>query len=135
MPQGDLTGRKVLVVEDDYFQALTLKEALTEHGAEVIGPFSAPETGLLYCGRGLVDAAILDVKVSGGHSFLVADKLTQNRIPFIFVTGYERNVIPHRFWRVPHYLKPFVGQDAPAALALAMALARVTKRGRTPKAH
>ncbi|QKK20501.1 response regulator [Rhizobium indicum] len=43
MSQGDLTGRKVLVVEDNYLQAKTIAEALADHGAEVLGPFPEPE--------------------------------------------------------------------------------------------
>ncbi|WP_188080134.1 response regulator [Neorhizobium sp. P12A] len=121
MSQGNLTGRKVLVVEDDYLQAKTFAQALVEHGAEVVGPFSAPEECFCYCNRDLIDAAVLDVKVRNTDSFAVADRLVREEIPFIFLTGYDRNSIPHRFHRVPHYLKSFVGTDGPAAVALALA--------------
>ncbi|QKK33419.1 response regulator (plasmid) [Rhizobium indicum] len=127
MSQGNLTGRKVLVVEDNYLQAKTIAEALADHGAEVLGPFPAPEECLPYCVRDQIDAAVLDVKVGEADSFPVADRLVREDIPFIFLTGYDRNIIPRRFKGVPHYLKPFVGQDAPAAVALVMALRRRTR--------
>ena len=35
---GELEGRRILLVEDEYFQALDTKRCLEDAGAEVIGP-------------------------------------------------------------------------------------------------
>ena len=37
-PQPSLTGRRVLVVEDEYFLADDLSRALAQLGADVLGP-------------------------------------------------------------------------------------------------
>ncbi|OWV79175.1 hypothetical protein ATY75_28900 [Rhizobium sp. N122] len=132
MSQGNLNGKKVLVVEDEYLQARTIADALMEHGADVIGPFPTVEKALQYCGRDVIDAAILDVKVGDVTSFTVAESLCRDGIPFIFLTGYDREMIPPRFKLVPHYLKPFVGRDAPTALALAIAQLRSELPPRRP---
>ncbi|AJC82090.1 DNA-binding NtrC family response regulator [Rhizobium aethiopicum] len=132
MSQGNLNGKKVLVVEDEYLQARTIADALMEHGADVIGPFPTVEKALQSCGRDVIDAAILDVKVGDVTSFPVAESLCRDGIPFIFLTGYDRAMIPPRFKWVPHYLKPFVGREAPTALALAIAQLRSELPPRRP---
>jgi len=133
MSQGDLTGKVVLVVEDDYIQARIIADALTEYGAIIAGPFPTVDEALVCCKEDPVDAAVLDIKIGEGSSLPLADRLLSENVPFIFLTGYDRNIIPSRFKNIPHYLKPFVGSDAPAALVLAMAQARVrTNRHRLP---
>lgn len=118
MFQYNLVAKRILVVEDDYFQANAVAEMLTEQGVKLVGPFREAAEGFRYCCPGLIDGAILDVNVKDGTSFSIADILLRERIPFMFLTGYDRKVIPSRFKSVPHYLKPFVGQDVPTALAL-----------------
>ncbi|NNU63828.1 hypothetical protein G9X67_00830 [Rhizobium sp. WYCCWR 11152] len=102
MSQGNLAGRKVLVVEDNYLQAKTIAEALADHGAEVLGPFPAPEECLPYCMRDQIDAAVLDVKVGEADPFPVADRLVREDIPFIY---------PHRI-RPEHYPSSLQGRAA-----------------------
>ncbi|PZM14844.1 hypothetical protein [Rhizobium tubonense] len=119
MSQGNLTGRKVLVVEED-LQAKTIADALADYGAKVVGPFRASKKSLSYCVRGLIDAAVLDIKEGDAGSFTVADRLVLEEIPFIFLIGSDWKIIPRRFQRVPRYLKSFVETDAPAALAVEM---------------
>ncbi|WP_186007927.1 response regulator [Rhizobium etli] len=133
MSQGNLNGKKVLVVEDEYLQARTIADALIEHGADVIGPFPTVEKALLHCGPDEIDGAILDVKVGDVTSFPIAESLCRDGIPFIFLTGYDREIIPPRFKSVPHYLKPFVGRDAPTALALAIARGRSGSSARSER--
>jgi DNA-binding response OmpR family regulator len=121
MNQSELSGKNVLVVEDDYLQAQALAYALKGYGARVIGPFPVSDEGLRHCGRHLIDAAVLDINIADGTSFPLADRLIREGVPFIFLTGDERRAIPQRFQSVPHYLKPFIGEDVPNAVALALA--------------
>ena len=143
MSKGDLTGKMVLVLEDDYLQARTIADALLEHGAAIAGPFATVEEAQQRLNKGMVDAAVLDVKIGNVTSLPIADRLLCENIPFIFLTGYDRSIIPSSFKCVPHYLKPFVGADAPSALILATMNARVqpspprqaTGRSHTSRAH
>ncbi len=95
---------RILVVEDDYLVAAKLEREITAAGDMVVGPFSDVHEAM---GRvGLVQAAILDVKVRDETSFAVADSLRCNDVPFVFLTGYDAQVIPQRFQGQRFYVKP-----------------------------
>ena len=102
-----LTGRRILVVEDEYFLADDLKHTLAGHGAEVIGPVGTLEAADRLVGRGGVDCAVLDINLRGEMAFPVADRLREAGIPFLIATGYGGSAMPERFRDVPHLQKPF----------------------------
>lgn len=102
-----LTGRKVLVVEDDYMIALDMRRSLAELGAEILGPAGRVEEALrLIGGAARIDGAVLDVTLHGAMVFPVADALRERGVPFVFATGYEFSSLPPRFAEVPHFEKP-----------------------------
>ena len=102
-----LTGRHVLVVEDDYFQADATCLAFTEVGAEVLGPVGRLEEALALVRETVgIDGAVLDINLHDRMVFPLADMLRQRGVPFVFATGYEPTVIPARFADVPHCQKP-----------------------------
>lgn len=99
-----VNGRRVLVVEDEYFIAQGLVDALERVGAEVIGPVASVEQAL----ASLVlkpDIVILDVRLGGETSFPIADELARLGITFVFSTGTE-NAIPNAHRMRPVCLKP-----------------------------
>ena len=53
------------------------------------------------------DIALLDVNLAGEEVFPVADALASRQVPFVFLTGYGRNVIPDRFRDRPLLGKPY----------------------------
>ena len=60
-----LAGRRVLVVEDEYFLADDIAHALAAVGAQIIGPIADIEEAETLLRQGeTVDAAVLDVKVT-----------------------------------------------------------------------
>jgi CheY-like chemotaxis protein len=63
-----LAGRKVLVVEDEYFLADDVAKGLEANGAEVIGPVGDIDGALdlIEDSEGL-DAAVLDLNLPGGN--------------------------------------------------------------------
>jgi CheY-like chemotaxis protein len=67
------------------------------------------------------DAAILDVNLSGSETFSIAEKLTQDGVPFLFATGYGPAGLPDRFRAVPVLQKPFRQADLEKALSAAFA--------------
>ena len=109
-PATPLQGCRVLLVEDDYLLAMDACYWLEEAGAEIVGPAATPEEAcaLLEVG-GRVDKAVIDVNLGQGPSFAVASRLQERRVPFLFATGYAREVIPTRFDAVPRVAKPFTG--------------------------
>jgi len=120
-----LLNRRILVVEDDYLQASCLSVALELQGSDVVGPFPALQDGLEAVQRAEIDAAVLDVRLGDERVYHLADALNVKKIPFLFVTGYDRAEIPDRFSEVHCLQKPF-DMDA-VSVALAIALARKHK--------
>lgn len=105
MPQM-LEQLRILVVEDEYFLANDLARALTSEGADVIGPAATACEAFQLIDKGL-DAAVLDIKLTDGQAFAIADELVRMHVPFAFATGYGPDTIPRRFRDVVRIDKPF----------------------------
>lgn len=104
---GNLTGRHVLVAEDEYILALDLCQDLSESGAKVVGPVASVEGALqLILGHPELRAAVLDINLRGELAFSVAKALRARGIPFVFATGYEASIVPEEFRAVPIFAKP-----------------------------
>ncbi len=67
-----LSGRKVLVVEDEYILADDLLYALSSAGAQVLGPVGDSQSAKNILERETCDCAILDINLNGERSFEVA---------------------------------------------------------------
>jgi DNA-binding response OmpR family regulator len=93
-PERPLQGLCVLVVEDDYFIALELCNALRAAGADVIGPARDVETGLAAIRDERIDCGVLDINLRGHLAFEIAMELRTRGIPAIFATGYDASMIP-----------------------------------------
>ncbi|MCG6116144.1 MAG: response regulator [Mesorhizobium sp.] len=106
----------VLIVEDDYLQAHDLAAALNNAGMVVIGPASTLQDAAGLLDRHLPSAAILDLNLHGQASLSIAEKLQAEHVPFAFVTGYHREVLPERFSAVPLFEKPVPEAAVIAAL-------------------
>lgn len=102
----DLAGRRVLVVEDDFFLANDLAQALRAAGAVIVGPLPRSALALEALAHGGVDAAVVDINLGEGPSFDLADALKQAGVPFVFVTGYDEVLIPQRLAHVGRVQKP-----------------------------
>jgi len=106
-PASDLKGRRILVVEDDYFAAQEMAANLRAVGAIVIGPISNLSEAMDVAGHDLdLDGALLDVNLGGEMVYPVAGFLKMHCIPFAFVSGYDERVLPPAFRKTPLFLKP-----------------------------
>ena len=101
-----LDGMRVLVVEDDYFIADEICNALRAHGAEVIGPSPDVEQGRRLSRTQPIDCAVLDINLQGDLAFSLASELRQRGTPAIFATGYDDSVLPEEFHGVVRLEKP-----------------------------
>lgn len=97
----------VLVVEDEYLIAADLVEALEQHGATIVGPFSSiAHAKAAIESASELDGAVIDINLRGELSFPIAELLRQRDIPFIFTSGYDHLVIPSSLSEVPLVSKP-----------------------------
>ncbi|MBP0492677.1 response regulator [Roseomonas indoligenes] len=90
---GPLTGRRILLVEDEYLIAEVMEEWLSRAGAVVVGPVPgvAQALELIGDGAGAVDGAVLDVNLGpGATAYPVADRLAELGVPYLFATGDVR---------------------------------------------
>jgi CheY-like chemotaxis protein len=102
-----LSGRRVLVLEDDYFLAHEVVCMLREAGAVVLGPACSVKGGLeLLKSHGAPDAAISDVNLSDGTAYPVTDTLRGLGVPFLFATAAGRAALPERYADVCCLEKP-----------------------------
>lgn len=98
----------ILVVEDEFLLARSLSEEIRRFGDKVIGPFADVQEAMHHVDS--AHAAILDVKLGDQTSFPIADALTNNNTPFLFLAGYGRHNIPSRFDQNSVYAKPSPAQ-------------------------
>lgn len=109
---------RVLVVEDEALIALALEDRLRAAGARIVGPFASVQAALAAIDDGQgIDAAILDIKLSEGDVFQVAERLEGMRVPFGFSTGWSEETIPPRYHGAPVWVKPSHDGDIVAWLA------------------
>ncbi|KMO44998.1 methyltransferase [Methylobacterium tarhaniae] len=113
----DLTGRRVLVVEDDFYLATDAARALEGAGAEVVGPCASEEDARAELDEQRLDAVVVDINLGPGPSFKLAKTLKDRGIPFVFTTGYDAEVIPAEFAGVERLEKPFQLRQIVGAVA------------------
>src|ERR1700742_1740649 len=91
----ELQGRRILIVEDDFFVAQALCGLIEEAGATVVGPIGWLGEALAYVesSKYQFDSAILDVDLHGEKSFALADWLAEHSVHFVFTTGYGAEVL------------------------------------------
>ena len=112
-----LKGRRLLVVEDDFFIADDMRHSLEEAGADVIGPVASVQDALeLLAQNETCDGAVLDVNLRGETSYAVADELAARDIRYVFTTGYDADRIPARYADIMRYQKPVEMGEVVAAL-------------------
>lgn len=114
----DLTGLKILLVEDNFLVAHMLKSLLAEMGCEVVGPAPTLEQGLDLARDEQLAGAILDINIIGGTSVPIAETLQQRRTPFIFISGYASpQLLPHKLIHVRRLHKPIDERSLETAMS------------------
>jgi DNA-binding response OmpR family regulator len=98
---------RILIIEDEYYLAADLAEALVARGAEVIGPIGTLGEAMDAIAADPPDQAVLDMNLRGELSFPIADRLDAAGIPYVIATGYSAGSLPERFRGKPRVEKPF----------------------------
>lgn len=117
---SDLSGKRVLVVEDEPIIAMTVEDTLIEFGATVIGPATSVEDAIKLVDASSPYAALLDLNLNGKRSDAVADLLVQRSVPFVFATGYGMAPEDSNWPGVAVLQKPYNPEQLIAALTQAI---------------
>lgn len=113
---GALSGRSILVVEDEMMVLMNIEMALRVEGCV---PTSAGtvETALALLKHNSFDAAMLDVNLHGEKSYPIAEALAVLGVPFLFSTGYDETEGRSSFVGRPVLRKPYLQDNLVAALS------------------
>jgi DNA-binding NarL/FixJ family response regulator len=84
-----LKGRRILIAEDNALLVLDIADALSEAGAEIVGPVVSVKNGLLLAQSEPLDAGVLDINLKGGNVFPIARILADQGKGIVFVTGMQ----------------------------------------------
>jgi CheY-like chemotaxis protein len=112
-----LSGRSVLVVEDQFLIAEEMRRAVEDLGGRVLGPVPSVEKALALAVRTRPDIGLLDVDLHGEEIYPVADALIETGAPVIFTTGFDRAALPAAYQDVLHLDKPVTPHALAAVLA------------------
>lgn len=114
--RDQLKGKRILVVEDDYFIAADLTRALQRDQMIVIGPVASVAQANETLDDNPPDAAILDIELGSKTSYGLADRLMEERVPVLFVTGYDGWHLPEPYLSQPRLTKPAGDKELISAL-------------------
>ena len=101
-----LTGRTVLIVEDDFLVGHDLRAFLEEAGAAILGPIDDIARACDVARVQAIDGAVLDVHLWDDTAAPVAVELTARQVPFIVVSGYGPEDIPPAMRGATYLAKP-----------------------------
>ena len=94
---AELKGVSILLVEDSWHVGKAMKGLLRVLGAEVVGPAATAADAERLVAERTPDVAIVDVNLRHGEtSSNLIDRLLEQRIPVIIVTGYAAVSLPTR---------------------------------------
>jgi DNA-binding NtrC family response regulator len=84
-----LKGRRVLVVEDDWFIADAMASLLASEGADVFGPAATLTEGAALAHYWPIEIALMDLNLHGERADDLVVELADNDVTVVVVTAYE----------------------------------------------
>lgn len=118
-PPTEVEALTLLVVEDDPDAAASLTELLTEAGHNVVGPFHSAAAAEAAAALHSIDAALLDINLSGAMTGVELAEVLTNRwaVRVIFISGDVAAAARNADIAEALVLKPYNGAQILAAVA------------------
>jgi DNA-binding response OmpR family regulator len=111
-----LSGKRVLIVEDEPLIALELMTMLEGVRAEVVGPARSTRQARELIHEETLHAALLDINLAEERTDQLAAALLRRKVPFAFISGYKRETLPPNFQAATLIAKPFRPEEVIATL-------------------
>lgn len=117
---SDVTGVRVLIVEDETIIAMAAEDMIEDMGAIVHASAASLPEAMAAVAAGGFDVALLDINLHDERSMPAAAALAEAGTPFLFTTGYGSGGPDPAFAAVPVLPKPYRQADVAAAIAAAL---------------
>jgi CheY-like chemotaxis protein len=106
-----LSGRHVLVVEDEMLILMMIEDMLADLGCQSVTAAATINQAVTLIDEQPFDAAMSDVNLKGTNSRPVADALAARAVPFFFSTGNGGHDTMHGYDDRAVLRKPFMYED------------------------
>lgn len=102
-----LSGRSILIVEDEMLVLLNIEDMLSDHGCTSVSSAASADQAIAFIATQSFDAALVDLNLNGMKSYRVADALAARGVPFVFSTGYSKDSVDEGYRDRPVLGKPY----------------------------
>ena len=106
-----LSGRRVLVVEDEVMILMMIEDMLSDLGCTAVVAAATIAKALAFVAEQEFDAVMLDLNLNGNSTYEVADVLIARGVPFFFSTGNNLHGIKEEYRDQRILRKPFTSDD------------------------
>ena len=111
-----LSGRRVLVVEDEMLVLIMIEDMLADLGCMSVTSAATIDRALALIHEQVFDVAMLDMNLNGNDSHVVAEALVARDIPFFYSTGNSSRSLTDGYSDRPVLNKPFKFEELAAML-------------------
>jgi len=112
-----LSGRRVLVVEDEMLVLIMMEDMLADLGCKSVTSAATVEKALALIDAQAFDVALLDMNLDGNDSHPVAEALSARGVPFVYSTGNTGQNLRDGYSDRPVLKKPYRYEELAAILA------------------
>jgi len=114
---GETAHPRILIVEDNYLMAETIGDLVRRDGFEVAATVGHVDKALRLVAEHEFDGAIVDINLHGASSVPVCAALSERKVPYIFLTGYDtQSIVPPEYRGASWLTKPVDKEKFRAAL-------------------
>ena len=111
-----LSGRRILVVEDEMLVLIMIEDMLADLGCKSVTPAATVDKAVALISAQVFDVALLDVNLHGSDSHPVAEGLSARGVPFVYSTGNAGKSLRDGYSDRPVLKKPFKYEELAAIL-------------------